>query len=121
MKCQKCGAEISEQDAYELKGAKLCEDCYIEIVNPLQICDPFAVRAAEKTREMLGQSGTEGLNEIQKSIYEFIKERGKVTTEEIARQFNLTPYEVQRQFAVLRWCGLIRGCIEGNRLYLTLM
>lgn len=31
IKCEKCGVEIEEKDAYETKGQKVCEDCSIQI------------------------------------------------------------------------------------------
>lgn len=31
IKCEKCGVEIEEKDAYETKGQKVCEDCSMQI------------------------------------------------------------------------------------------
>lgn len=31
MKCEKCGAEIAENEVYETNGMKLCEDCSMRI------------------------------------------------------------------------------------------
>ena len=119
MKCQNCGAEMAQEESYELGGEWFCEDCYMEIFHPLPVGDCYADLATRMIRERLGQSGTEGLSELQKGIYDFIKERGKVTPEEVARQFNLTLSEMQRQYAVLKWCGLTRGYLEAGKIYLS--
>ncbi|MBW2109601.1 MAG: hypothetical protein JRI36_13185 [Deltaproteobacteria bacterium] len=121
MNCQNCGVEITEEDAYELRGQHLCEDCYLELTNRPQVCNPWAIMNAQKTRDMLGQSGTAGLTELQKRLYQFVKERDKVTSEEILARFNLTPAELGRQITVLRWCELVKGCKEGDKVFLTLM
>lgn len=31
MKCEKCGAEIKENEVYETEGKKVCEDCSITL------------------------------------------------------------------------------------------
>ncbi len=122
MKCMKCGAEnIPEEYVYNYLGKTLCEDCYIDIQHRPQPCDPGAVYSARKTREMLGQTGTDGLSELQKDIYNFIKEKEKVTHQEIADHFKVELPELQKQFAILRHCELVKGCKEGNTIYLMIM
>ena len=39
--------------------------------------------------------------------------------EDIMKNFNLTESEVQTQLAVLRHCELVKGCKEGDRIYLV--
>jgi hypothetical protein len=43
-------------------------------------CDPWAVYTATRTRETSGLNGAEGLTELQKAIYEFVKSKGKALT-----------------------------------------
>lgn len=122
MICERCKEAIPEGDeTFDYYGKTLCEDCYIGAVQPPRPCDPAAVSSAQSTRVMLGQTGTQGLTPIQKRIYEFIKEKGKVTKEEIAAGFELPPWELEKQFAVLRHCELVRGFKEDNKIYMTLM
>ena len=79
VKCKRCDLEIPEKERYEYLGETLCEDCYIDIRYPSKACDPWAVYSATRSRESLGLKETEGLTELQKAIYGFIKGKGKMT------------------------------------------
>ncbi|RKO67298.1 hypothetical protein [Desulfofundulus salinus] len=120
MKCARCQEEVLPQDSYDYYGQTLCEDCYIVALQPPKPCDPAAVASAKATRKQLGQTGTDGLTPLQKRIYEYIKAKGKATKEELASTFDLPQWELEKQFAVLRHCELVRATKEGNQIYLTL-
>ena len=119
VKCKRCGREISEKEHYEYLGETLCEDCYIDIRYPAKACDPWAVYSATRSREILGLKGAEGLTEIQKAAYEFVRSNGKVTREEIMKNFNLAETEFQKQLAILRHCELVKGTKEDGHIYLV--
>jgi recombinational DNA repair protein (RecF pathway) len=121
MKCRRCLQKLNEQERYEYLGQVLCEDCYIDSLQPPRPCDPTAVSSARATRRQLGQQGTDGLTKLQKEIYEFIKEKGRVTRQEIKEHFNLPEWELEKQFAVLRHCELISGRKEGDKVYFLLL
>lgn len=121
MKCARCGCEVPEDEKCEYYGQVLCEDCFIGAVQPPKPCDPTAVRIATNTRLQLNQKGTEGLTELQNQIYNFIKKHGKVTRRELAGELKIPAWELEKQFAVLRHCQLVRGYKEGDQIYLTLM
>jgi len=122
MKCDICKKEITEIEAVEQGKKTLCEDCYIEENFKVpQPCDPSAVRTAVKTREMLGQTGTDGLLPHQKEIYEFIKAKGKATHQELMEEFNLSPKGLQKELAILRHCELVKGTKEGDTIYMLIM
>lgn len=122
MICDRCKEEIAAgDDSFEHYGKTLCEDCYFGAIQPPRSCDPAAVSSATSTRALLGQSGTQGLTPLQKRIYEFIKEKDKVTREEILAGFELPPWELEKQVAILRHCELVRGFKEDDKIYLTLM
>ena len=74
---------------------------------------------ATRTRESTGDTGTEGLNSLQHSIYMFVKNRGKVTAEEIITKFNISQRDLQNQFATLRHCELIKGRKENDKIYIV--
>jgi len=119
MKCQQCQRNISEDDSYQHLGRTLCEDCYMDTRNPSQACDPWAVYTATRTRDSAGTTGLEGLTPLQQEICNYIKDKGKVTPEEIGNRFNLTPRDMQNTFATLRHCELVRGQKEGDKVYLV--
>lgn len=119
MNCARCGCVIPEGESFDYYGQTLCEDCYIGAIEPPRPCDVAAVHSAKQIRTLTGQRGTEGLTELQKEIYNYIKERGKVTKAELAQKFNLPEWELEKQFAVLRHCELIKARKEGDKIYLV--
>ena len=116
--CMQCGQSMPEEENYSHAGKDLCEDCYMEAVSVPKTCDPLSVRAARIDRESKGIKGEEGLLPIQKEILNFIKEKQKVTREEVAGRFTLSPKEMEKHFAVLRHCELAKGNKEGDTVYL---
>jgi len=119
VKCQRCQREISEDEAFGYFGEVLCDDCYIDARFPAKACDPWAVYSATRTRESNGLSGIEGLTSLQQEIYAFIKNKGKVTGEEIMKQFRITQNDLQNQIATLRHCELVRGQKEDGKVYIV--
>jgi Mn-dependent DtxR family transcriptional regulator len=67
----------------------------------------------------LGQTGDQGLTAVQKRIYNYIKEKGRVKSEELPGVLGLSPREVEVQFAVLRHCGLVGAKKEEDGIYVT--
>ena len=120
MKCNKCGQDIADGESFTHLGETLCEDCYITVRQNIQVCDPIAVRSATKIREKKGVAGTDGLTDIQKTVYEFIKSRGEVTRQEIMEGLGLTLREMESSFAVLRHCELVKGQKKDDDYYITL-
>lgn len=119
MRCERCQREITEDEAFVHACLNLCEDCYLEEVSRPQVCDPWAAYNAQSCRENMGLEGEAGLTELQKALYQFVKEKGKVSADEIREAFDLSQNELMTNFAVLRHCSLVRGCKENNAIYLT--
>lgn len=119
MNWPRCGREIQETEIYQHLGQTLCEDYYIDMRNPPKACDPWAVYSATRSRQSQGITGSEGLTESQKTIYNFIREKRKVTQEELIQRFNLKEIELQTHLAILRHCELVKGDKEGDRVYLV--
>ena len=119
MKCDRCQQEISGNDCFVHGSLSLCEDCYLEEVSKPQVCDPWAAYNAQSVRENMGLEGEAGLTELQKALYQFVKEKGKVSVDEILAAFDLSQNELMTSFAVLRHCSLVRGCKENDEVYLT--
>jgi late competence protein required for DNA uptake (superfamily II DNA/RNA helicase) len=119
MKCERCGAEIAENEVTTYQGKTLCEDCCFDLMNPPKTCDPTAVSSTLMVRKQLGQTGTEGLSELQKKIYNLVIERGSISREDLMATLQLSPSVFEREFSVLRHCELLRGYKEGNTVYFT--
>lgn len=120
MKCARCGRAVDEGASYAWHGQAVCEDCYMDLLNPPRACDPTAVYLATRTREQLGYRGAEGLTEVQRKVYECVKETGRVKKEELAGRVGVPAAEVERALAVLRHCKLIRASKEGDTVYIVL-
>lgn len=119
MNCARCLEPIPEGESYDHYGQTLCEDCYIGAIEPPRTCDVAAVHSAKTHRAMTGQTGTDGLTELQKDIFNYVKNQGKATKAELAKKFKLPEWELDKQFAVLRHCELLKGRKEGNTIYLV--
>ncbi|MFQ6121800.1 MAG: LIM domain-containing protein [Dehalococcoidales bacterium] len=119
MKCSRCGREIPGEESFSHQGQVLCEDCYIEVALHSGKCDPWATYLATHTRESLGMKGTEGLTELQKKVYEFIKSQGKVTREEVKQNLNLSEAEMDAQLTPLMYSELVKERGEGGKIYLV--
>ncbi len=119
MECDKCQDTIPEGEECRHLSQTLCEDCYIRIIDTSKTCDVAATHSAKRHRAALGQSGTEGLTDTQKDIYEFVKKQGKATKEEIAEKFEFTEWELNRQFSVLRHCEVLKAKKEGDMIYIV--
>jgi len=119
IKCSKCRGKVEEEDFYHHQGQRVCEDCYMELLQRPKTCDVAAVQMAKKHRQKTGQTGTEGLLDIQKKIYNFILESEKATRQEIMAALNISELELDKQIAILRHCELVKGRKEGSQVYMV--
>jgi len=121
MICARCGEEIPQGEEMNHMGQSLCEDCYIEAIEPPRTCDVTAVYSAKLARKLAGHEGTDGLTELQKEIYEYVKLNGKVTRENLEKKFQLPKWQLDKQFATLRHCELLRGTKIDGIVYILVM
>jgi len=117
MNCQRCGSSIPENQETTYQGKVLCEDCCFDLMNPPKTCDPTAVHSTLTVRKQLGQTGTDGLSELQKKIYNLVAEKGPIRREDLLGHLHMTPQEFEREFAVLRHCELLRGFKQASTVY----
>lgn len=120
MFCQRCNAEIPVNEEVKFRGQTLCEDCYVELLEPPRSCDVAAVHAAKSARKAAGQEGTDGLTDLQKNIYNYVKTEGPVTHAQIMEQLNLSRLELDKNFAILRHCELLRGFRQDGQVFVTI-
>ena len=120
VECARCGCEVAREDIYHYRGQDLCEDCYMGALQPPKTCDVTATHLAKKHRQSAGQTGTEGLLEIQRNIFEFIKKQGRATREQIMSEFDIPGWELEKQIAILRHCELVKGRKEEGKIFIVL-
>jgi hypothetical protein len=115
MKCEKCGDDLSPQEAREFAGKNLCDDCYLDAVAMPKTCDPWAVYSAKNSvsQEMV-------LTSEQQRILDHIKTRGPLTLEQICGELKLSEQEFRNNFATLRHMELARGFKRGEQVCFTL-
>jgi hypothetical protein len=65
----------------------------------------------------MGFKNAEGLTDLQRAIYEFIKSNGRVTREALHKYFDLTESELMVHLATLRHCELVKGLKEDGQIY----
>ena len=119
MQCARCGCNLETNQVNHFENIDVCEDCCFELMNPPKTCDPLAVHSTLTIRKEIGQTGTEGLTDLQKQIYNIVIEKETISKEELIAQLSLTLEEMERQFAVLRHCELLRAYKEGKTVYIT--
>lgn len=117
MQCERCKKPI-RGDAYEHRGERLCEDCYIEVLNPPRVCDPWAVYSAKKT--IGAEDPAKYLNPLQTRIVEFLREHKEAKIDELAAALGASESELRREFAALRHMELVRGTKRGKEVFVTL-
>ena len=116
MKCSRCSREITGEEAFAYEGKELCEDCLMEIGLHPKECEPWATYLA--TKERRGMKGAEGLTDLEKRVYEFIKNEGKTTRDKVKKNFNLSEAELDTQLTPLMHTELVKERGEGGNLYL---
>jgi hypothetical protein len=114
-KCSKCAATIEAGEEYQHVGETLCEDCYLEALNPPKACDPWAVLTAKSCVTQNPQ-----LTALQQSILTLLKGRGPRTAEEIIATLRISTTEFRNAFATLRHMELARGFKQGDEIRYTL-
>ncbi len=119
MKCSRCGDKIAEDQAYVHQGKIYCEDCLMEIGLHAGRCEPWASYLAGK--EGAGSKGTEGLTELQKKVYAFIKMKGKATRAEVKRMLSLSEAELDGQLLPLMHAELVKEKSEGKSVHLIVV
>jgi len=115
MVCEKCNKQIKQGDEMNYEGKTMCEDCYIDMLSPTRICDPWAVYTAKSF------SGKDAVfNTSQTKILKILKETGGVEFPVLAEMLQMELAEVKREFATLRHMEKARGEMRDNKTVLCL-
>ncbi len=117
MNCAHCHNLLNAEEARELAGQRLCEDCYLDAVSTVRNCDHWAVHTA---RSLKDQDGKHYLTPVQQQFYDLVKARGEVPVPEAARSLGLTEEELRREFALLRHMELLRAGKKDQLIFITL-
>ena len=114
--CARCGSAYDPAEAREYLGQMLCEDCYLDAMSPIVVCDPWAVHTAKSLKDL---PGGQALSPMQQKLYTLVKERGEVPIPEAAAHLGLSEDDLRREFAPLRHMEKLRACKKDNLILLT--
>lgn len=122
MICAKCGAPMEAGDEMQYRGDAICEDCYVNALSVPRTCDVAAVRSATQARKEAGHTGTEGLTDQQKELYNFIIDQGgKVPFAALMEKFSLPETEFMKIFVPLRHCELLKASMINGVKHCVIM
>ncbi len=112
MDCQACHQPLEEAEAHVHAGQTLCEDCYIDRINPAKGCDPWAVYTATRLPK-------DQLSELGRRIMDLIQAKGQVDRAELLALTAGDAGALDRELASLRHMELLRGVFmpTGGRAY----
>lgn len=111
--CERCGARIDTVNSYTYFGQTLCEDCYMDVLNPPRPCDPWATYTATHT-----MSGPEVLTPLQQRILSILRKR-PMTSEELTRLLHIQERVLKREFATLHHMEKVKAVKKDDKVYLT--
>ena len=113
MQCERCKGVIPEREQKELHGQILCEDCYMDLLSPPRICDPWAVHSAKTFLES-GSADLE-LSPIQQKIVDILQDEGPKEPANLCKKLQIKETDLERDIAALRHREKIRGELKGGR------
>lgn len=93
MQCDRCKKMIQNGEEMKFKGQTLCEDCYMELLSPTRMCDPWAVYTAKSFSD--GSGTKQLLTEGQKKILELIEETGGIEPTLIVEKWASIPLNLK--------------------------
>ncbi|MCD6293153.1 MAG: hypothetical protein J7M09_06875 [Deltaproteobacteria bacterium] len=113
MECDRCGEIIETGDEKIYNSETLCDDCYMDVLSPTRICDPWAVRHA---KACLDKETT--LTMVQQQIIKILTDTGGITMSDLSSTLNLKNKEIERNLATLRHMEKIKARPEnGEKLF----
>jgi hypothetical protein len=116
MQCNKCGASIDKGEEKELRDQILCEDCYIDALSPVKICDPWALYNSKSLERNTAEPSP--MTSIQSEILDILRGAGSLEPSVVLLRLNdkHTIKEVERELSVLRHMDKVRAENAGDRI-----
>jgi len=114
MKCHRCKDIIPDGEENDFHGQILCEDCYMDLLSPLKMCDPWAVHSAKSFGK--NKNGLE-VNRVQQKIIDTLKDKGLQDPKNLAEILQIKESDLERELAALRHMEKVRGELkDGKRM-----
>jgi hypothetical protein len=100
MKCERCKTVVPEGEQRVLHGQNLCEDCYMDLLSPLRVCDPWAVHSA--VTSVKGAAADLKLTPVQQKIVEILQNDGPRKPANLCARLKIKYTDLERDIAALR-------------------
>ncbi|MGQ9653382.1 MAG: hypothetical protein ACUVXD_04875 [Thermodesulfobacteriota bacterium] len=112
--CEGCGREMEPASAYTHMGRNLCEECYMDALNPPKACDPWAVYVAKRS----ASRGLSSLTPLQEKILDILAKEGPMPPVVLQRRLGVQEVDLRREFATLRHMERVKATkIDGEIHY----
>lgn len=118
MNCSRCNRELTEDQSYVHQGKIFCEDCLMDIGLSTNECDPWATFVDTSARKRHGEKGTAGLTEPEAKIYQFVKDRGRATRQDVMEYIGVSEADLKILLIPLMHSELLKEHSEGDEMYL---
>jgi hypothetical protein len=119
VECSRCHRELTEDQSYIYQGEVFCEDCLMDAGLSMKECDPWATYVDKRSGVQPGMKRAEKLTEMERSVYEFVKSRGRVTREEVMEGLGLSETDLKVQLVPLMHSEMVKEAGEGGKQYLV--
>ncbi len=103
-KCPRCQAEVDEKELRPLMAEKVCEECYIKLVDFTKECDPWASFTAKRTMEQQGSK----LNADQQKLYDLVKTKKEIAVKLAAKELGWDDDKTHHEVITLRHLDLVK-------------
>ena len=118
MKCERCKTVVTEGEKRALHGQTLCEDCYMDLLSPLRVCDPWAVHSAKSF--VKEEAAVLKLTPVQKKIVDILQKEGPQELENLCQRLQIKKTDIERDIAAMRHMEKIRGELRGGKKLIRL-
>lgn len=111
MQCDRCGETIDSGEERVHHSETLCDDCYMDVLSPTRICDPWAVRHAKAC----SSDDESTLTTTQQAIIKILTDTGGILMAALAKKLSLKEKELERNLAALRHMEKIKARPENGQ------
>jgi methionyl-tRNA synthetase len=118
MICERCKTVVTEGEQRALHGQTLCEDCYMDLLSPLRVCDPWAVHSAKTF--VKEEAAVLKLTAVQQKIVDILQNEGPQESENLCERLHVKETDIERDIAALRHMEKIRGELRGGKKFIRL-
>jgi hypothetical protein len=115
-KCPRCQANVEENDLRPLMGEKVCEDCYIKLIDFTKECDPWASYTAKRTMDKQGSK----LNADQQKLYDLVKLKNEIPVKLAAKELGWNEEKIHDEVITLRHVDLVKTKAVGPDTILSI-